>query len=118
AGRNVAVLHAPAAVLPVAGASLPTASPDYTLRRDIAEVHLQFSVTDSHGSAVRNLSAEDVRVFDGQAQVLRFNQFERDENLPLEIGVLLDSSDSVRRVLPEQKAAATRFLTRIMRPGT
>ena len=118
ADPNVAVLHAPAAVLPAAGASLPSALPDYTLRRNIAEVHLQFTVTDSHGSAVRNLSAEDIRVFDGQAQVLRFNQFERNENLPLEVGVLLDTSDSVRRVLPEQKAAAARFLMRVMRPGT
>jgi VWFA-related protein len=104
--------------MPAGGGSLPTASPDYTLRRDIAEVHLQFTVTDSHGAAVRNLSAEDIRVFDGEAQVLRFNQFERDEDLPLEIGVLLDTSDSVRRILPEQKAAAARFLMRVMRPGT
>lgn len=118
ADPNLAVLHAPAAIMPAVGGSLPTASPDYTLSRDIAEVHLQFTVTDSHGLAVRNLSAEDIRVFDGQAQVLRFNQFERDEDLPLEIGVLLDTSDSVRRILPEQKAAAARFLMRVMRPGT
>ena len=115
---NLAAMKASAAVLPVGSEYLPAASPGYTLRREIPEVHLQFTVTDSHGLAVRNLSAEDIQVFDGQAQVLRFNEFERDEDLPLEIGVLLDNSDSVRRVLPEQKTAAARFLARIMRAGT
>jgi len=105
-------------VLPETGDHLPAGSPGYTFRRDVPEVRLQFTVADEQGRAVTNLSSADVRVFDNQTQVSRLSEFERDENLPLQIGLVIDTSDSVKRVLPEEKAAAMKFLDRIIRPRT
>ena len=45
-----------------------------------------------------------------------FSDFERAQDLPLQLGLILDTSDSVKRVLPEEKAAAVNFLQQIMRP--
>ena len=110
----------PAPALPVLSDTsdhLPAGSPGYTFRRDIPEVRLEFTVADEQGRAVRNVSSDEVRVFDNDAPVARFSEFERDDNLPLQVGLVLDTSDSVKRVLPEEKAAAMKFLNRVMRPG-
>ena len=115
---RVALFAPPLPALPETSDHLPTGTPGYTFRRDIPEVRLQFTVADQQGRVVRDLSSGDVRVFDDQAPVPRFSEFERDDNLPLQIGLLIDTSDSVKRVLPEEKAAAARFLDRIMRPQT
>ncbi len=103
-------------VLPESGDHLPANAPDYTMRRYIPEVRLQFTVADGQGRAVKDVSPADVRVFDDQSPVASFSEFERDDNLPLEIGLLVDTSDSVKRVLPEERAAAVRFLDRVLRP--
>jgi Ca-activated chloride channel family protein len=103
-------------ILPESSDHLPANAPDYTFRREIPEVRLQFTVADGQGRAVKDLSSSDVRVFDNQTAVSRFSEFERDDNLPLQIGLLIDTSDSVKRVLPEEKAAALRFLDRVLRP--
>jgi Ca-activated chloride channel family protein len=97
---------------------LPGNSPGYTFRHQVPEVRLQFTVADEHGRLVNNLSSDDVMVFDNQSAVGHFNEFERDDDLPLELGLILDTSDSVKRVLPQEKAAATDFLSRVMRPQT
>ena len=97
---------------------LPANTPGYTLQSDVQEVRLQFTVADEQGRLVQNLSADDVRVLDDQSPVPRFSSFERDDNLPLRLGLILDTSDSVKRVLPEQKAAAVNFLDQVMRPQT
>src|ERR1035437_190079 len=80
------------------------------------EVRLEFTVDDEQGRLVHDLSAADIRILDNQAPVERFSAFARDENLPLRLGIVLDTSDSVKRVLPDEKAAALNFLDRIMRP--
>jgi len=117
---NPSRMAAPPPPLPVLSDTsdhLPASSPGYTFRREIPEVRLEFTVADEQGRAVRNVSSDEVRVFDNNAPVARFSEFERDDNLPLQVGLLLDTSDSVKRVLPEEKAAATKFLNRVMRPG-
>jgi Ca-activated chloride channel homolog len=81
-------------------------------------VRLQFTVADEQGRVVQDLSPDDVRIFDNQSPVARFSDFERAQDLPLQLGLILDTSDSVKRVLPEEKAAAVNFLQQIMRPQT
>lgn len=104
--------------LPDTSDHLPASTPGYTFRHDVPEVRLQFTVADERGRLVRDLSASDVAVFDDKSQVKRFSDFERDENLPLQLGLVLDTSDSVKRVLPQEKRAAVDFLDRVMRPQT
>ena len=113
--QMVAVAPMPANLLP-AGSYSPASIPGYTISRTVPEVRLEFTVADEQGRLVHDLSATDIRILDNQAPVEHFSAFARDENLPLRLGIVLDTSDSVKRVLLEEKAAALNFLDRIMRP--
>jgi VWFA-related protein len=112
------VITAPLPVLPETRNHLPANTPEYTVQHDVPEVRLQFTVADERGRLVPNLSSADVRILDDQSPVPRFTDFERDDNLPLRLGIILDTSDSVKRVLPDEKSAALNFLDRVMRPQT
>ncbi len=117
--RGVAAVPFALPALPETSDHLPAGSPGYTFRRDVPEVRLQFTVADEQGRVVQDLSPDEVRIFDNQSPVARFNDFERAQDLPLQLGLILDTSDSVKRVLPEEKAAAVNFLQQqIMRPQT
>ena len=115
---RILIAPGPMPDLPEVTDHLPANSPGYTFRHQVPEVRLQFTVADERGRLVNNLSSDDVVVFDNQSPVGHFNEFERDDNLPLELGLILDTSDSVKRVLPQEKAAATDFLSQVMRPQT
>lgn len=103
---------------PDTGDHMPANSPGYTFHHTVPEVRLQFTVADERGRLVNDLTSGDVRVFDNQSPVAHFDEFERDDNLPLQLGLLLDTSDSVRRVLPQERRAAIDFLDQVMRPQT
>ena len=96
--------------------SLSTA-PGYTISRTVPEVRLQFTVADEHGRPVQDLSRDDIRILDDQLPVTKLEDFARDEDLPLRLGIVLDVSDSVKRALTEEKAAALELFNRI-RPQT
>ena len=106
----------PAVVLSPPAKAAPPDAPGYTIRRTVPEVRLRFTVADELGHPVQSLSAADVRVIDDQSPVERFSDFERDENVPLRLGILMDTSDSVKRVLADEKTAAIAFLGRILKP--
>jgi len=116
--RVVAAVPSPLSALPEISDHLPAGSPGYTLRHNVPEVRLQFTVADEQGRVVQDLSPDEVRIFDNQSPVARFNDFERVQDLPLQLGLILDTSDSVKRVLSDEKAAAVNFLQQIMRPQT
>ncbi len=116
AGIHVAaVAPFPASVLAELDRVSYVTSPAYTINRIVPEVQLQFTVADEQGRLVRDLSASDIRILDNQAPVERISAFVRNENLPLRLGIVLDTSDSMKRNLPEEKAAALSFLDRVMR---
>jgi Ca-activated chloride channel family protein len=117
-GARLAAVMPELPILPETSAYLPANTPGYTVHHDVPEVRLQFTVADEQGRLMRILSPADVRVLDDQLPVAHFTDFERDDNLPLRLGIVLDTSDSVKRVLPEEKAAALKFLDRVMRPQT
>jgi Ca-activated chloride channel family protein len=117
-GRLSLAIMPPLPAFPETSDYLPSRTPEYTVHHDVPEVRLQFTASDAQGHLVPNLSAADVRILDDQSPVPRFTDFERDDNLPLRLGIILDTSDSVKRVLPDEKAAALNFLDRVMRPQT
>ncbi len=117
-GSRTAPMMPPLPALPETSNYLPASTPGYTFHHDVPEVRLQFTVADEQGRLVKNLSPADVRILDDQSPVPRFTNFERDDNLPLRLGIVLDTSDSVKRVLPDEKTAALNFLDRVMRPQT
>jgi Ca-activated chloride channel homolog len=74
-----------------------------------------FTAADSNKRFVSNLKKEDIRVLeDGQPQEIF--TFQQNTDLPLSIAILIDTSRSEERTLPDEKAAARAFLEDVMRP--
>jgi len=94
-----------------AAATLPQ---DDTLRVSVDLVNVPFTVTDRHGRFVSGLTAKDFLVEeDGRRQEIR--HFARENELPLTLALLIDTSPSVRPVFDEEKATASAFLESVMR---
>lgn len=90
-------------------------SVDDTLKVTVDLVDVQFSVTDRRGRFVPGLRAQDFLVQeDGRRQEIR--NFSRESELPLTLGLLIDTSPSVRPVFDEEKETAISFLESILRP--
>ena len=87
-----------------------------TLKVSVDLVNVQFSVTDRRGRLIPGLRAEDfVLEEDGKRQEIL--HFARENELPLTIGMLIDTSPSVRPVFDEEKETAVSFLESILRPS-
>src|SRR5262245_61376448 len=85
-----------------------------TLKVSVDLVNVQFSVTDRRGRFIPNLKAEDfVLEEDGKRQEIL--HFARENELPLTIGMLIDTSPSVRPVFDEEKQTAISFLESILK---
>jgi len=77
-------------------------------------VHLVVTVMDHHHDFITDLDKGDFAVLeDGRPQQIRF--FGSETDLPLRIGVLLDTSNSIRPRLQFEKDAATDFLSKVIR---
>jgi Ca-activated chloride channel homolog len=74
-----------------------------------------FTAADNNKRFISNLKKEDIRVLeDGQPQEIF--TFQQNIDLPLSIAILIDTSRSEERTLPDEKAAARAFLEDVMRP--
>jgi VWFA-related protein len=72
-------------------------------------VNLPVVVRDKNGALVATLNKDDFALaVDGRKQPIRY--FDRDNNLPLTLGLLVDISGSVRNALDEERAASETFL--------
>jgi Ca-activated chloride channel family protein len=77
-------------------------------------VHLVATVMDRHRDFITDLDQADFKVLeDGAPQDIRY--FGRETDLPLRIGVLLDTSNSIRPRLDFEKDAALDFLQHVLR---
>jgi VWFA-related protein len=98
------------------GGSVPSMSQEAqdTLKVTVDLVNVQFSVTDRHGRFVPGLTARDFKVEeDGRRQEIR--NFAKENELPLTLALLVDTSPSVRPVFDEEKFTAAGFLESILR---
>jgi VWFA-related protein len=85
-----------------------------TLKVNVDLVNVQFTVTDRHGRFVPGLTKQDFLVEeDGRRQEIR--NFARENELPLTLAMLVDTSPSVRPIFDEEKTTAERFLETILR---
>lgn len=79
--------------------------PEQTIRIEVKEVQIPFSVFDDKGKLVLDLKKKDFRVFeDGVEQKVQY--FSAPTNLPLRFGILIDTSSSARVRLKFEKEAA------------
>jgi Ca-activated chloride channel family protein len=91
-------------------------SPDFVEEMAVNLVELFTTVLDGSGQLVHGLGADDFQVLEnGQQQTLA--KFELVENLPLTLGILIDTSGSMASSLGEAQRAAGGFLERMVRPG-
>jgi VWFA-related protein len=101
--------------LPVEG--IDTLDPLLTIRKQVDEVRLFFTVTDSRGRFVTALNQHDFTLLDNGLPPERFYQFEGRTALPLHIILLVDVSSSVRYRFPFEQKAAVMLLRNTLRPG-
>jgi VWFA-related protein len=86
-----------------------------SIRRDVNLVDVLFTVFDKHDKMVSNLEQSDFRVLDdGQLQRILF--FSHQTDLPLRVGLLMDTSNSIRSRLKFEQEAAIDFLYTVIRP--
>jgi VWFA-related protein len=103
--------HPSFATPPVADA--PTPIP--TLSVDARLVTLPAVVRDKKGALVTNLTKDDFTLkVDGTPQALRY--FDRDSHEPLTLGLLVDTSQSQRDVLDQERTASAAFLQSMLDP--
>lgn len=85
-----------------------------TFSSEVKVVNVLATVRDKNGAIVRNLNKDDFALFeDGRPQAIRY--FSQESDLPLTIGLLVDTSLSQVRVLEEERAASYRFLNEVLR---
>lgn len=86
-----------------------------TFSADVRVVNVFATVRDSQGAIVRNLTKDDFSLEeDGRPQMIRY--FSQESNLPLILGLLVDTSGSQRRLVGEERSASYRFLDQVLRP--
>src|SRR6185436_20678274 len=109
----------------VGGSETPAPSPtppvdnpqdsDEVVRVETNLTNIFFTAADSNKRFISNLKKEDVRILeDGQPQEIF--TFQKNLDLPLSIAILIDTSLSEERTLPDEKAAARAFVEAVMRP--
>jgi len=80
---------------------------------DVKVVTLPVTVRDKHGQIVRNLTKDDFLLEeDGHPQSIRY--FAQEANLPLTLGLLVDTSMSQRNVLDQERTASESFLDEML----
>jgi VWFA-related protein len=88
-------------------------APQFLEEVEVKLVELFTTVTDRSGRPVKGLTQEDFLVKeDGRPQ--KITKFELVEDLPLTLGIVIDTSGSMTESLPEAKAAAIGFLENII----
>ncbi|MGB7333289.1 MAG: VWA domain-containing protein, partial [Terriglobales bacterium] len=113
-GKAVAYLLAAALVaLPGVVPTLQADDPATTIAVDVKVVTLPVTVRDKHGKIIRDLTKDDFTLQeDGRAQIIKY--FSQDTNLPLTLGLLVDTSRSQTGVLDAERNASHSFFDQML----
>jgi Ca-activated chloride channel homolog len=87
------------------------------IRVGINEVNVVFTVTDKHGKRVTDLKQADFQVVDDSKPAIEIRSFHSETNLPLQVGLLIDASNSVRDRFKFEQESAIEFLNQTIRRG-
>jgi Ca-activated chloride channel homolog len=105
--------------------SSPSPSPDngqpddpiLTIKTRVNEVNVLFIATDKRGKFVRNLDEKDFAILDDHKPPQSIVNFRRETDLPIQLGLLIDTSGSVRGRFDFEQEAAVSFLQNTVRPN-
>jgi VWFA-related protein len=101
-----------------AGSAPPQAATQQTpdLSVKVQLVTALATVRDKHGQFVRGLAQKDFAITeDGRPQSIRY--FSQETDLPLTLGLLVDTSLSQRRVIEAERSASKTFISQMLREG-
>jgi VWFA-related protein len=88
------------------------APPKYST--EVKVVNVLATVRDKKGNIVKNLTKDDFLLDeDGRTQTIQF--FSQEANLPLTLGLLVDTSGSQRTVLDSERTASSQFFRQVLR---
>ena len=109
----------PAAAAPQQAQPNPSQSDDQavtTIRTKATEVNVVFTVTDKHGRRITDMKQNDFRVVDDNKPPESISSFHAETNLPLQVGLLIDASNSVRDRFKFEQESAIEFLNQTIHP--
>ena len=88
--------------------------PAATMSVQVKVVNVLATVRDKHGKIVNNLTKDDFTLAeDGHPQTIHY--FSSGTDLPLTLGLLVDTSMSQRRILDQERSASHSFLDQMVR---
>jgi len=94
--------------------SLTRGQNEPTFSADVKVVNVLASVRNKKHEIVRDLIKDDFQIFEnGRPQTIRY--FSRESDLPLTVGLMIDTSMSQQRVLESERTASFRFLDQVLR---
>ncbi len=111
------VLAQTAPATPAATAGAPAPGQDATaptIRVEANEVNLIFTVTDKKGHFITGLHAPDFGLLDDGRKPEAVLHFTQQTNLPLRVGIMLDTSSSIRQRFKFEQDSAVEFLLQIL----
>ncbi len=89
--------------------------PQPTFTADVKVVNVFATVRDKKGQIVKDLTKEDFKLLeDGRPQNIKY--FAKQSDLPLTLGLLVDTSRSERRMIPTERSASYKFIEQVLRP--
>lgn len=97
-------------------ATPPVIEDDEIIKVDTEAVNVLFTAQDKNRRLITSLRQEDVRILEN-GQVQEITAFSRQVDLPLSLAILIDTSASQERTLPEEKRAAIAFIESVIRPA-
>ncbi len=101
-------------LLSLAGAGLLRGQQDTVFTTDVKVVSVLATVRTKQGGIVRDLTKDDFQLMeDGRPQTIRY--FSRETDLPLTLGLMVDTSMSQRHVMDAERGASMRFFDRVLR---
>ena len=112
--RPIALIVLSAAAVSAMAALLLAQDDAATLKVEVNLVNILFNVRDKKGGLVGNLNKDDFKVIeDGKEQEVKY--FNRETDLPLTIGLLIDVSASQMNLIEIEKNAAYQFFGSVLR---
>jgi VWFA-related protein len=88
----------------------------FIIKVPVNEVNLVFTVTDRGGHFVRDLKQQDFQLLDDRMPPAKVLHFTQQTNLPLRVGLLIDTSSSVHSRFGFEQRSGIDFLQQILRP--
>jgi Ca-activated chloride channel family protein len=87
-----------------------------TIRLDVSRVNLLFTISDKKGRFVTDLAKDDFEIIENK-KPQAIAEFTAETNLPLRLGILIDTSNSIRDRFRFQQEAASAFINSVVRRG-